>query len=138
MPETVVPIGLLVRACWPSGCWWAASSMWLFTVCHLMMEARWRRDCCELLEVEPEKQEASLNLATPNSHCPQCKTAIKPWQNIPVLSYLLLGGKCSNCEGAISPRYPIVELVTGLMTLALAWFFDLRPHCWALHCSPGH
>ena len=63
----------------------------------LMMESRWRRDCCELLEVEPGKTEAPLNLATPNSHCPHCKTAIKPWQNIPVLSYLLLGGKCANC-----------------------------------------
>lgn len=93
----------------------------------LMMETRWRRDCCELLEIEPERQEAPLNLATPNSHCPQCKAAIKPWQNVPVLSYLLLGGKCSNCEARISPRYPVIELVTGLMTLSLAWFFDLSP-----------
>ena len=93
----------------------------------LMMETRWRRDCCELLEVDAERQEAPLNLATPNSHCPQCKVAIKPWQNIPVLSYLLLGGKCSNCEAPISPRYPIIELVTGLMTLSLAWFFELSP-----------
>jgi leader peptidase (prepilin peptidase)/N-methyltransferase len=92
-----------------------------------MMETRWRRDCCELLELEPEKQEAPLNLATPNSHCPNCKAAIKPWQNIPVVSYLLLGGKCSNCEAPISPRYPIIELVTGLMTLSLAWFFELSP-----------
>lgn len=91
----------------------------------LMMESRWRRDCCELLEVAQEKQEAPLNLATPNSHCPHCKTAIKPWQNVPVLSYLLLGGKCGNCAAPISPRYPILELVTGLMTLALAWYFDL-------------
>lgn len=93
----------------------------------LMMETRWRRDCCELLEIEQEKQDAPLNLATPNSHCPQCKTAIKPWQNIPVLSYLLLGGKCSNCEAPISPRYPAIELVTGLMTMSLAWFFDASP-----------
>lgn len=93
----------------------------------LMMETRWRRDCCELLELEPERQEAPLNLATPNSHCPQCKAAIKPWHNVPVLSYLLLGGKCSNCAARISPRYPIIELVTGLMTLSLAWFFDVSP-----------
>ena len=93
----------------------------------VMMESRWRRDCCELLEVEQEKQEAPLNLATPNSHCPQCKAAIKPWQNIPVVSYLLLGGKCANCAAPISPRYPIIELVTGLMTLALAWYFPASP-----------
>ncbi len=80
-----------------------------------------------MLEVEQEKQEAPLNLATPNSHCPVCKAAIKPWQNIPVLSYLLLRGKCGNCATPISPRYPVLELVTGLMTLALAWFFDLSP-----------
>ena len=91
----------------------------------LMMESRWRRDCCELLEVAPEQTEKPLNLATPNSHCPHCKAPIKPWQNIPVLSYLMLGGKCSNCAVKISPRYPLLEFVTGLMTMALAWHFDL-------------
>lgn len=89
----------------------------------LMMEAGWRRDCCELLEVKREKEEAPLNLATPNSHCPHCKSAIKPWQNIPLFSYLILGGKCSNCATPISLRYPVVELVTGLMTLSLMQFF---------------
>ena len=93
----------------------------------LMMESRWRRDCCELLEVAQEKTEAPLNLATPNSHCPHCKAAIKPWQNIPVVSYLLLGGKCGNCGTAISVRYPVIELVTGLMTLALGFYFEASP-----------
>ena len=93
----------------------------------LMMESRWRRDCCELLEVEQEKQEQPLGLATPNSHCPHCKAAIKPWQNIPVISYLVLGGKCANCGAAISWRYPAIELITGLMTLSLAWYFPLSP-----------
>jgi leader peptidase (prepilin peptidase)/N-methyltransferase len=91
----------------------------------LMMESRWRKDCCELLEVAQEQADKPLNLATPNSHCPHCKAAIKPWQNIPVLSYIMLGGKCSNCAVKISPRYPLLELVTGLMTMALAWHFDL-------------
>lgn len=91
----------------------------------LMMEARWRRDCCELLEVATPAPAAPLNLATPNSHCPHCKAAIKPWQNIPVLSYLLLGGKCGQCGTAISPRYPAIELVSALMTLALSWVFPL-------------
>ena len=93
----------------------------------LMMESRWRRVCCELLEVEQEKQEQPLGLATPNSHCPHCKAAIKPWQNIPVISYLMLGGKCANCGAAISWRYPAIELITGLMTLSLAWYFPLSP-----------
>jgi len=89
----------------------------------LMLETRWRRDCCELLELEPEPQEAPLNLATPNSHCPHCDAPIRPWQNIPLLSYLLLRGRCANCAARISPRYPLVELATGLATLSLAWFF---------------
>lgn len=127
MPETVVPMGLL---CGGLLCLGLLVGSFLNVVIYrlpLMMETRWRRDCCELLELEPEKQEAPLNLATPNSHCPQCKAAIKPWENIPVISYLLLGGKCSSCAARISPRYPIIELVTGLMTLALAWFFAFSP-----------
>jgi leader peptidase (prepilin peptidase)/N-methyltransferase len=90
----------------------------------IMMESRWRRDCCELLEIEQEKQEAPLSLATPNSHCPHCRAAIRPWQNIPLLSYLLLRGRCANCGTRIPLRYPAVELVTGLMTLALGCRFD--------------
>jgi leader peptidase (prepilin peptidase)/N-methyltransferase len=95
----------------------------------LMMETRWRKDCCELLEVPQEQEAPRLTLATPNSHCPHCGTAIKPWHNIPVLSYLLLRGKCANCGVGISLRYPAVELVTGLLTLSLAWYFPLS---WAL------
>ncbi len=91
----------------------------------LMMETRWRRDCCELLEIDREKQVAPLNLATPNSHCPKCKAPIKPWHNIPVLGYLILRGKCYTCTQHIPARYPILELVTGLLTLTLAWYFPL-------------
>jgi len=127
MPETVAPLSLLYAGLL---CLGLVVGSFLNVVIYrlpLMMETRWRRDCCELLEVEQEKQETPLNLATPNSHCPICKSPIKPWQNIPVLSYLLLRGKCSNCAAPIAPRYPVLELVTGLMTLALAWFFDLSP-----------
>jgi leader peptidase (prepilin peptidase)/N-methyltransferase len=127
MPETVVPMGLL---CASLLCLGLLVGSFLNVVIYrlpVMMETRWRRDCCELLEIEQEKQEAPLNLATPNSHCPHCKSPVKPWQNIPVLSYLMLGGKCSNCAAPISVRYPIVELVTGLMTLALAGFFEFSP-----------
>ncbi|HEY6130655.1 MAG TPA: A24 family peptidase [Halioglobus sp.] len=128
MPETVAPLGYLL----PLGllCLGLLVGSFLNVVIYrlpLMLESRWRRDCCELLEIEREVQETPLNLATPNSHCPQCKAAIRPWQNIPVLSYLLLRGKCANCAAPISLRYPSIELVTGLMTLALAWRFDLSP-----------
>jgi leader peptidase (prepilin peptidase)/N-methyltransferase len=91
----------------------------------LMMESRWRRDCCELLEQEQEKEAAVLTLATPNSHCPHCGTGIKPWHNIPVLSYLFLRGKCAACGVGISLRYPAVELATGLLTLSLASAFPI-------------
>ena len=91
----------------------------------LMMESRWRSDCCELLEVEKEaRNEPPLSLAAPNSHCPHCKASIKPWQNIPVISYLFLAGKCGNCGTGISIRYPLVELATAVMTLALAAHYD--------------
>ena len=88
-----------------------------------MLETRWRQDCRALLELQQEQTPMAYNLATPSSHCPRCQTAIKPWQNIPVLSYLFLGGKCAHCAQPIPLRYPLLELATGLMTLALAWHF---------------
>ena len=93
----------------------------------LMMESRWRKDCCELLEMKAEPASTPLTLATPNSHCPQCEAPIRPWQNIPVVSYLLLGGKCANCGVPISARYPAVELFTGLATVLLSVYFELSP-----------
>jgi len=124
MPEVALPLSWLV----PLGlfCFGLALGSFLNVVIYrlpLMLESRWRRDCCELLELPGEQQDTPLNLATPNSHCPHCKAAIKPWQNIPVISYLLLHGKCGACRQPISPRYPLLELVTGLMTMALAWHF---------------
>ncbi|MFT4822379.1 MAG: leader peptidase (prepilin peptidase)/N-methyltransferase [Halioglobus sp.] len=90
----------------------------------IMMESQWRKDCCELLEVEEKQAERKINLAVPNSHCPKCGDAIKAWQNIPVLSYLVLAGKCYNCQAKISIRYPIIELISGVMTLSLMLYFD--------------
>jgi leader peptidase (prepilin peptidase) / N-methyltransferase len=93
----------------------------------LMMQAQWRRDCCELLEQPAPADAAALSLAAPNSHCPACKAAVRPWQNIPVISYLALGGKCANCKVRISPRYPVVELLTGLLTLWLGLHYGASP-----------
>jgi leader peptidase (prepilin peptidase) / N-methyltransferase len=127
MPETIVPMGLLYAGLLCLGLLVGSFLNVVIFRLPVMMETRWRRDCCELLEQEQEKQDAPLNLATPNSHCPHCKSAIKPWQNIPVISYLLLRGKCANCAAPISVRYPIIELVTGLMTMVLAVFFEFSP-----------
>lgn len=65
------------------------------------------------------------SFVTPPSACPQCKAKIKPLDNIPVISYLLLGGRCRACQGPISLQYPLVELATGLLFSGLVWFFDL-------------
>ena len=79
-----------------------------------IMEAQWQRDAAEINgETIPDTDKFSL--AFPGSHCPHCGTGIKPSQNIPLVSYLLLGGKCSHCKAPISIRYPLVELVTALL-----------------------
>ena len=87
-----------------------------------MMEQNWRRDCHEFLE-QTQPQEEPLSLAFPNSQCRECHAAIKPWHNIPVISFLLLGGKCAACQASIAYRYPIVELGTGLLFLAASVTF---------------
>jgi leader peptidase (prepilin peptidase) / N-methyltransferase len=82
-----------------------------------MMESAWRAESHAVLELEmPAADAAPFNLAFPHSHCPHCHAAIKPWQNIPVLSYLVLRGRCANCRTAISIRYPIIELCAGLLS----------------------
>ena len=69
-----------------------------------------------------------ISVAFPPSHCPNCETQIKPWDNIPVLSYLVLRGRCRYCGINISLRYPAVELATGLVFLAIVWRFG--PTLW--------
>ncbi len=90
----------------------------------LMMESEWRAQCHEFLDMPapaaPENTFAVFNLAKPSSHCPQCKHALGAGENIPVLSYLLQGGKCKHCKAPISARYPIIETVTGLLSMLVA------------------
>jgi len=73
--------------------------------------------------VASQETSEPFNLAVPRSRCPGCQKEISAWQNIPVLSYLMLGGKCGNCKNPISLRYPIVEFVTMLLSLVVAWQF---------------
>lgn len=63
------------------------------------------------------------SIVFPPSHCPGCKTPIKPWDNLPILSYLMLRGKCRGCRTSISLRYPAIEILTGLLFAAIAWRF---------------
>jgi leader peptidase (prepilin peptidase) / N-methyltransferase len=98
-----------------------------------MMEAQWRRDCAELEEREPAPAEP-YNLVKPDSACPSCGAPIRAWQNIPVVSWLALRGKCANCRAPISVRYPLVELLTGLLSILAAWRFGFS---WQLAAALG-
>lgn len=71
---------------------------------------------------------AGLNIAWPGSHCPKCKHAIRWYDNLPVLGWMILRGKCRDCHTAISIRYPIVEALTACVFLLLAWCELLRYH----------
>ena len=94
-----------------------------------MLDREWRRGCVELLgvvdpnETSDKQSESPYNLVVPRSRCPSCGHQISALENIPVVSYLALRGRCSNCEQRISPRYPLVELLTGVMTGFVAWHF---------------
>jgi leader peptidase (prepilin peptidase)/N-methyltransferase len=85
----------------------------------------------DLAPASSSQPPAKYNLIVPRSACPHCGAPIKAWQNIPVISYLLLKGKCANCAAKISPRYPIVELVTALLSAAVAWKFGVTWYTWA-------
>jgi len=87
-----------------------------------MMEREWQAQCADL-RGEEATAEAPLSLAKPRSRCPACGHQITALENIPVLSYLLLKGKCSGCGTGISARYPIVEIMTGLLSAYAAWHF---------------
>ena len=88
----------------------------------IMLDREWRAQAEELAGREPAKSEP-YNLVVPRSACPSCQAPITALQNIPVVSWLALRGKCANCGAGISARYPLVELLTGLMSAAVAWKF---------------
>lgn len=105
-----------------------------------MLEQSWRQQSHEMLELDAP-DEAQITLSKPNSTCPSCQHAIKPWENIPVISYLFLKGKCSQCQHPISIRYPIIEAVTALLTVIISVQFGpnylslaLIGFTWALIC----
>ena len=88
------------------------------------LNRNWKLQANQMLDLPLEQSEGEcFNILMPSSHCPSCKAAIKPWQNIPILSYVLLKGQCKHCHTAISLRYPLVELLTGLVFAVCAWKF---------------
>ena len=86
------------------------------------MEREWRAECAALAGQAPAA-EPPLNLLTPRSHCPACGKQIGALQNVPVVSWLVLGGKCARCKAGISARYPVVEMLAGLGAAYSAWRF---------------
>ena len=92
----------------------------------VMLDRQWRADCAEIdgaAPTLPAAPAARFNLIVPRSTCPRCHAPIKAIHNIPVLSYLLLRGRCASCRAAISARYPAVELLCGVLTAGVAWRF---------------
>jgi leader peptidase (prepilin peptidase) / N-methyltransferase len=104
----------------------------------IMMDREWKAQAEEILgpsAYEPPRAEnttpATYNLVVPRSACPKCGAMITAWQNIPVVSYLLLRGACANCKTKISIRYPLIELFTGVLSAAVAWKFGVTWYCGA-------
>ncbi|MCW8933354.1 MAG: A24 family peptidase [Gammaproteobacteria bacterium] len=91
----------------------------------IMLENEWRNDCKNFLELEDDKSTDVFNLSKPDSTCPKCGHKIRVWENIPVLSYLLLRGKCSSCKVHISAQYPIIEAVTAALSVLVAIKFGV-------------
>jgi len=88
-----------------------------------MLEREWRAQALEVLGLPAEPAGPTYNLMHPSSCCPHCNHPIRPWENIPLLSYLFLRGRCAHCQGAISARYPLTELACALISAWVAWRF---------------
>jgi leader peptidase (prepilin peptidase) / N-methyltransferase len=105
----------------------------------IMLQREWRAQCYEYLQLDADNSDATdaeqthttFNLMTPGSHCPACNASIKPWHNIPVISYLVLRGRCAYCGTAIHWQYPVLELCTAILSAIVAWHFGLQWSCLA-------
>ncbi len=99
----------------------------------VMLERNWRRECLEFLGQPTEEEPNRFDLIQPASTCPHCGHQIRAWENIPLLSFLLQKGRCTRCGTSISIRYPLVELLTALLSVAVAWHFGVTMQTlWAL------
>ena len=89
----------------------------------IMMQRDWQSQAREVLELEHKEPGERFNLLLPDSSCPHCGHQIRAWENIPIISWLLLRGRCSGCKAPISKRYPLVELACGVLSGYVAWHF---------------
>ena len=91
-----------------------------------MLERGWRAQCAEL-NGESVAVEPTYNLVVPRSACPACGQLITAWQNIPIVSWMALRGRCAGCKAPISARYPVVEALGALLTVCAIWRFGVTP-----------
>ena len=89
----------------------------------IMMEMDWREQCASPSSIDHAEKSRKYNLITPRSTCPHCQKAIAAWHNIPVISFLLLGGRCKECKASISWRYPAVEIISAILVGLTAYKF---------------
>ena len=89
----------------------------------IMMEMDWREQCASLTSTGNTEKTTKYNLITPRSTCPHCQKTIAAWHNIPVISFLLLGGRCKECKASISWRYPTVEIISAFLVGLTAYKF---------------
>jgi leader peptidase (prepilin peptidase)/N-methyltransferase len=92
----------------------------------LILERGWKEQCRELMQggnSTAEAAQARFNLLRPSSHCPHCGHTLRFYENIPLISYIFLRGRCSACNARISPRYPLIEVITAVSSAAVAWHF---------------
>jgi len=106
----------------------------------VMMNRSWQEQAADIIDEAVNDDElmervrlklptypSPFNLVKPNSTCPSCGTAIKPWHNIPIVGYLLIRGKCAECQVTVSARYPIIELATALLAVLVVHVMGVTP-----------
>ncbi|WP_430009799.1 prepilin peptidase [Methylophaga lonarensis] len=95
----------------------------------IIMQRDWQSQCNELNGINNPQPTEAFTLSRPRSRCPHCGHAITALENIPVLSYLLLRGRCKECKSPISLRYPLIEALTGILSVVVAWHFGFTLAC---------
>jgi leader peptidase (prepilin peptidase)/N-methyltransferase len=101
------------------------------------LEWHWRRDAREILELPPADETSPPNIVVQSSACPKCGHRLAPWENLPLVSFVLLRGRCRGCGTAISWQYPAIELLTGLAFAACVWRFGATPQALAAIAASG-
>ena len=91
----------------------------------IMMEKAWKQQATEILHAQSTEATEKFNLVVPRSACPHCNSPVGAMENIPVLSYLVLRGRCRSCKAPITKRYPLIEAITALMSIWVAWKFGV-------------